>query len=117
MKPVYKLTYAVCQQAATESRISLCEFSEKILPSVINLEACSEKYNTMLLMMLIHHPGGAARIEDGAHARDWEHWKNIVRGIYASLARDKKPEKLSPCFLQLACEGELFAKFTRHEWT
>ncbi|XP_043278372.1 serine-protein kinase ATM [Venturia canescens] len=104
MKPVYRLTYAVCQQTATESRITLCEFSEKILPSIINLEGCSEKYNTMLLMMHIHHPGGADTPENGAYARDWGQWKNIVRGIYASLERDKKTEIMSPCFLKLACE-------------
>lgn len=114
LKPVYELTYTVCQQIGTESRIALCDFSEKCLPLIVALEGCSEKYNMMLLFVQIHHPRGVDADDEAAYACNWDLWKSIVRGIQANIVRDMKSEKLSPCLLKLACEGNngfLFYQF------
>ncbi|CAK9823884.1 Serine-protein kinase ATM [Anthophora retusa] len=100
----YKLTNTVCQQIATEYRITLCLFSENILPNIICLKSSDEKYKLLLLFVQIHHPKGACKSNDGAYANDWEKWYTILKNIYLMILKDLKVDVLLKNFIYLATE-------------
>ncbi|CAK9801500.1 Serine-protein kinase ATM [Anthophora quadrimaculata] len=100
----YKLTNTVCQQIATEYRITLCLFSENILPNIICLKSSDEKYKLLLLFVQIHHPKGACKSNDGAYANDWEKWYTILKNIYLMILKELKVDVLLKNFIYLATE-------------
>ncbi|XP_015186804.1 PREDICTED: serine-protein kinase ATM isoform X1 [Polistes dominula] len=101
---VYKLTNTVCHQMATENRIVLCQFSEEVLPKIINLNSYDDKYKLMMLFVQIHHPGGLSQENDGTYACDWSVWNSIIRSMYDIIWRDFKKGISSKYFLQFARE-------------
>ncbi|OAD57559.1 Serine-protein kinase ATM [Eufriesea mexicana] len=100
----YKLTNIVCQQIVMEYRITLCHFSENILPNIISLRSSIEKYKLLLLFVQIHHPKGVYKPYDGAYACDWEKWNTILKSMYLMILKDFKGDILVKSFLHLATE-------------
>ncbi|XP_076752966.1 serine/threonine-protein kinase tefu isoform X2 [Xylocopa sonorina] len=100
----YKLTNTVCQEIAAEYRITLCHFSENILPVIINSKDSNEKYKLLLLFVRIHHPKGACKISDGAYADDWNKWETILRDMYAMILKNFESNILLKSYLYLAAE-------------
>ncbi|CAL7943643.1 unnamed protein product [Xylocopa violacea] len=100
----YRLTNTVCQQIAAEYRITLCHFSENVLPAIINSKDSNEKYKLLLLFVRIHHPKGACKISDGAYADDWNKWQTILRNMYAMILKNFEANILLKSHVYLAAE-------------
>ncbi|XP_050594170.1 serine-protein kinase ATM isoform X2 [Bombus affinis] len=101
---IYKVTYTICQQIAVEYRITLCHFSENILPNIIRLDSSIEKYKLLLFFVKIHHPKGVCKTCDGAYAYDWEKWYSSLKSMYLMILKDFKADILSKSFLWFAIE-------------
>ncbi|KAF3429996.1 hypothetical protein E2986_08147 [Frieseomelitta varia] len=100
----YKLTNIICQQIAIEYRITLCHFSENILPNIISLKGSTEKYKLLLFFVKIHHPKGVHTICNGAYSYDWNKWHIILKSMYLMILKDLKADILIKSFLWLAAE-------------
>ncbi|XP_076247506.1 serine/threonine-protein kinase tefu [Calliopsis andreniformis] len=100
----YKLTNTVCQQVAIEHRNMICQFSENILPSIINLKSSVEKYKLLLFFVKIHHPKGVCKDDEGAYASSWEKWYTILKNMYLMILKDFKADILPKSFVSLASE-------------
>ncbi|OXU25092.1 hypothetical protein TSAR_000011 [Trichomalopsis sarcophagae] len=101
---LFKLTFTVCQQIATDSRLTLCKFSESIPLSMIDIKGPEEKYQLYLLFVQVHHPKGAILGKDGSYAYDNEKWKAILNLLYKMILNDLRSVLLSENFTLLACE-------------
>lgn len=101
----YKLTNSVCRQIATESRITLCKFSETILMDVLHLNGSEEKYKLFLVFLQTHHPEGISNRDDGAYAYDWTKWKNLLGRICLLMQENCKLDAKWQVFVQFASEG------------
>ncbi|XP_011154175.2 serine-protein kinase ATM [Harpegnathos saltator] len=100
----YKLANSICRQIATESRITLCKFSETILMDVIHLNSSEEKYRLLLIFMQIHHPEGISKCNDGAYAYDWSKWKNLLGSMCLLIQENCKLDVQWRVFIQFASE-------------
>ncbi|XP_076687337.1 serine/threonine-protein kinase tefu isoform X2 [Andrena cerasifolii] len=100
----YKLTNTVCQRVATEYRITLCQFSENILPHIIGLTSSVEKYKLLLLFIKIHHPKGICKADDGAYAHNWKQWCALLKSMHLMVLKDMNVDVLSKSFIYLASE-------------
>lgn len=101
----YKLANSVCRHIATESRITLCKFSETILMGVLHLHSSEEKYRLLLMFLQIHHPEGVSKCDDGAYAYDWSKWKDSLRSMYLLVQENCKLDVKWRGFVQFASEG------------
>lgn len=103
----YKLTNCVCRQIAGESRITLCVFSENLIPDILHLSSSEAKYQLLLLFVHIHHPQviitNSNTFKDDAY--DWNKWKYLLRNIYLLILENCKLDIQWTSFLQLASEG------------
>lgn len=104
----YKLANSVCRQIATESRITLCKFSETILLNVLHLNGSEEKYRLLLIFLQIHHPEGVSKSEDGAYAYNWNIWKDFLGSMYLLIQENCKLDVQWCSFVQFASEGISF---------
>ncbi|XP_012270271.1 serine-protein kinase ATM [Orussus abietinus] len=112
---VYKLANTVCRQISAESRFMLCEFSENVLPDVINSPKAQGKYELLLLLVQVHHPGGAHEKQETSYAYNWDKWKSILQGIKSLIFRDVTPELLPEAFVKLA--SEVFKQLTHENFS
>lgn len=101
----YKLSNSVCRQVATESRITLCKFSETILMDMLSLNGSEEKYKLLLIFLQIHHPEGISKCDDGAYAHDWDKWKDLMRRMCLLIQENCKLDVQWRSFVQFASEG------------
>ncbi|EGI58185.1 Serine-protein kinase ATM, partial [Acromyrmex echinatior] len=100
----YKLSNSVCRQIITESRITLCKFSESILMNILCLNSSEEKYRLLLIFLQIHHPEGISRHDDGAFAFDWNEWRKLLRNMYLLVQENCKLDVQWRSFIQFASE-------------
>lgn len=103
---LFKLTFTVCEQIATDSRLILCRFAENMPLSMISLKGPEEKYKLYLLFTQVHHPNGAILGDDVSYASDDDKWKAILNLLYKMIVNDIRPVRLSKSFIALACEGK-----------
>lgn len=101
----YKLANIICQQIAIEYRITLCHFSENILPNIISLKDSTEKYKLLLFFVKIHHPKGVHTICNDAYSYNRNKWHVILKSMYLMILKDLKADILTKSFLWLAAEG------------
>lgn len=73
----------------------------------IELNGTSVKYDWMLLMVRVHHPGGVTQNDKAAYAYDWKEWTNALRLIYSMILKNCESDISSKSFVQLACEGKI----------
>lgn len=104
----YKLCSSVCRQITTESRITLCKFSESISMDVLRLNGSEEKYRLLLIFLQIHHPKGISNYDDGAYAYDWNKWRDLLRSMYFLIQENCKLDVQWRSFIQFASEGIIF---------
>lgn len=103
----YKLTNSVWRQIMTESRITLCKFSETILMNVLHLNGSEEKYRLLLVFLQTHHPEGISKCDNGAYAYDWSKWKNLLERMCLLIQENCKLDVQWRGFIQFASEGIL----------
>lgn len=103
----YKFANSVCRQIATESRITLCKFSETILMDMLHLNGSKEKYRLLLVFLQIHHPESTSKYDDGAYAYDWNKWKNLLKSMFQLIQENCKLDIQWRSFVQFASEGIL----------
>uniref|UniRef100_A0ABD2WPC0 Serine/threonine-protein kinase ATM n=1 Tax=Trichogramma kaykai TaxID=54128 RepID=A0ABD2WPC0_9HYME len=101
---LFKLTFTVCHQIATDSRHILCQFSECLPLSLIDLKGPEEKYRLYLLFVKIHHPNGATLDEEISFSYNPDKWKAVLNLLYRMILNDIKPSNLSTNFIELAAE-------------
>lgn len=106
---LFKVTFTICQQVATDSRCILCKFAENLPFSLINLKGPEEKYELYLLFMQVHHPNGEILGNEISYANDEDKWKANLNLFYKMILNDIRPVKLSKKFISLACEGKNFS--------
>ena len=100
----YRLGNSVCRQIATESRLTLCKFSESVSMDILRLNGSEGKYKLLLVFLQIHHPDGISR-EDGAYAYDWNKWKDLLRSMCQLVQENCKLDVQWHSFIQFASEG------------
>ncbi|XP_014473077.1 PREDICTED: serine-protein kinase ATM [Dinoponera quadriceps] len=100
----YKLANNVYRQIATESRITLCKFSETILMDMLHLNGSEEKYRFLLVILQIHHPEGISKCDDGAYAHDWNKWRDLLGSMYLLIQENCKLDVQWHGFVQFASE-------------
>ena len=100
----YRLGFSVCRQIATESRLTLCKFSESVSMDILRLNGSEGKYKLLLVFLQIHHPDGISR-EDGAYAYDWNKWKDLLRSMCQLVQENCKLDVQWHSFIQFASEG------------
>lgn len=96
----------MCQQIATDSRLTLCKFSESIPLSMIDIKGPEDKYQLYLLFVQVHHPKGVILGNDGSYAYNNEKWKAILNLLYKMILNDIRSVVLSKNFTSLSCEGK-----------
>lgn len=101
----YRLGNSVCRQIATESRITLCKFSETVLLDVLRLNGSEEKYRLLLIFLQIHHPNGSSSCDDAAYAYNWDKWKDLLRSMCLLIQENCKLDVQWWGFIQFASEG------------
>ncbi|XP_012222718.1 serine-protein kinase ATM isoform X2 [Linepithema humile] len=100
----FRLCSSVCKQIMTESRITICKFSESILMDVLRLNGSEEKYRLLLIFLQIHHPEGISRHDDGAYAYDWNKWRDLLRSMCLLVQENCKLDVKWRSFVQFAKE-------------
>jgi hypothetical protein len=103
---LFKLSYTVCQQIATDSRCILSKFAENMPLALINLKGPEEKYELYLLLIQVHHPNGATLGDDACYIYDDDKWKAILNLLYKMIINDIRSTTLSNSFISLSCEGK-----------
>ena len=107
---LFKLTYTVCHEIATDSRFTLCKFGESMPLSMIDLKGPEEKYKLYLLLVQVHHPNGSPLGDDVTYTYNDDKWKAIINLLYKMILNDLRPTKLSENVIALGCEGKYFYK-------
>ncbi|XP_034831737.1 serine-protein kinase ATM-like [Maniola hyperantus] len=85
---VIKIVLSVLETLSTEVRLTMCEFSESILPSLLKLyEPSMEEKNKSLLFKLfktaiaIHQPRGRLQNSNGTLAFNWDVWNKHLHSM------------------------------------
>ncbi|XP_039752989.1 serine-protein kinase ATM isoform X2 [Pararge aegeria] len=85
---VIKIVTSLLEALSTECRLTMCEFSESILPVLFKLyEPSMEEKNKSLLFKLfktavsIHHPEGRLQKSNGALAFNWDVWNKHLHSM------------------------------------
>ncbi|XP_015117607.1 serine-protein kinase ATM [Diachasma alloeum] len=106
LNPASRLLTTIIQQIGTENRRTLCEFTEKLLPSVLSILTAGGRERDELLyhIVLLHHPRGATRAEGTSYANSWSTWRRIMLTIQNSIFRGLEPMLLEKGFLALGTE-------------
>ncbi|CAD6215508.1 GSCOCG00000317001-RA-CDS [Cotesia congregata] len=100
----HKLFYAVCEQMGYENRKVLCEFSEKIMPRMLDDQLTEEKCKLILLFITLHHPNGAISSNPAAYAFELSKWKSIMINLYTYILQNMKSIAITTNFSTLASE-------------
>ncbi|XP_035828475.1 serine-protein kinase ATM isoform X2 [Aplysia californica] len=84
-----------CHAIAPACPAQLCEFAESHLDGLLYLwqnastERVKEEMIDLLhLLVLVHHPAGAATEGEGAYAHDWTRWKVHLASLHESIVAD-----------------------------
>ncbi|KAG8040922.1 hypothetical protein G9C98_001910 [Cotesia typhae] len=99
-----KLLYAVCEQMGYENRKVLCEFSEKIMPRMLDDQLTEEKCKLILLFITLHHPNGAISSNPAAYVFELSKWKSIMINLYSYILKNMKSIAITTNFSTLASE-------------
>ncbi|XP_023934790.2 serine-protein kinase ATM [Bicyclus anynana] len=85
---VIKIVTALLEALSMESRLTMCEFSESILPVLFKLyePSMEEKKKSLLFKLFktaisIHHPEGRLQNSSGTLAHNWDVWNKHLQSM------------------------------------
>ncbi|XP_046673269.1 serine-protein kinase ATM isoform X5 [Homalodisca vitripennis] len=113
-----QLALTVCRVLQFECRMAICKFGEDVMSDFRNIydhraDGVSKKKDLLLdwfvLQVRVHHPGGAQRGSDAAHAGQWDVWTRQLGWMYQlviaevkAVQRHRTIRHLRPSFVTLA---------------
>ncbi|XP_072936623.1 serine-protein kinase ATM [Epargyreus clarus] len=120
-----EITILILETLSTECRLTVCEFSEHVLPSIfqfynqnIDQKTKSSLFKLLEMAVMLHHPQGRTQGTAGSLAHNWDIWNkhlnSILEIVCSEIAYKQKQLDVSMkqcphfCYVAAAIMNQIF---------